>query len=393
MRKIYDSSNVLTGYSDYDGFVTTFYDITWVVTSIELNLSAQWTSTTGGYTYTDAAGDTYTYSVDGLNAVTGYTAQYANSASYVYSYDATGALTGFSYSDGVKTTYYYPDGTINGSLSGIDTGAFGGTTDGTHSVTDESTGTVTMYYLTAGQVVHYTVAYSYIWEGVTYTSTYDYNGADDAFLGYTYSDGTTIWTYDNAWNYLGATVNTLNPDLVPVDGGGYKLTDQWGTTTYYDSTGHVASYEYSSTWETYTYVSRYDANWNFLSSKTYDSQNNVVNSTIYNYGGANGAFSGYEYYDGTTTWYYNADWSFSHSSIDATKLSDLGGGTYGYTDAWGTTTIYDGNTSNANIVGYRTQSTWDIYTYRYEYDASWNLTRSEWSDNNGNSGWNTSKLV
>jgi len=195
MRKLYDDSNVLIGYSNYDGFVTTNYSTSWEVTSISLNLAAAWSATETtesgtSYTYTDSYGDTYTYAtVSG--AVTGYTAQYATNSAYVYSYDATGDLTGYSYSDGSKTTYYKPDGTVDHvDTGGATTGELADLGDGTYGYTDEW-GTTTHYSDSSGTTI---TGYSTSW-------SYD-DGA-----GYT-SQGTT--TYDANWKWAGSEWSDSN---------------------------------------------------------------------------------------------------------------------------------------------------------------------------------------
>ncbi|HJV51729.1 MAG TPA: Ig-like domain-containing protein [Noviherbaspirillum sp.] len=393
MRKLYASDNVtVIGYTTYDSYVTTNYDTNLQITSITLNLSADWDDGSGastGYSYTDAYGDKYTYSVDSSGTVTGYSATYANSA-YAYSYDAHGGLLSYSYSDGVTTTVYNTDGTVQSVTAS--TAAFADMVvvkdDNNvvvgYSKTDDW-GAVTTYYVDGqNHITHYTTAYTYedSWTGTTYTSTYDYN-ADGSFAGYAYSDGKTTWNYDGNWNYVGATADTSGMTALG-DGSGYSSTDQWGTTTYYDNAGHVTSYEYkyTSTWDGNTYSSHYDANWNFLSSETTDATGHMLYSSEYFYN-TDGSFAGYQYFDGTTTWTYDANWNLTGTQVDTSALTPLSDGSgYSSTDAWGTTTYYD-NAGHVSGYGYKYTSSWDGNTYSSHYDANWNFLSSETTDATG----------
>ena len=398
MRKIYDDSNVLIGYSNYDGFVTTNYDTSWVVTGISLNLSAAWATIATvdeatSYTYTDTYGDTYTYTTVN-EVVSGYTAQYATNSAYVYSYDATGDLTGYSYSDGSKTTYYKPDGTVDHvDTGGATTGELADLGDGTYGYTDEW-GTTTHYSDSSGTTI---TGYSTSW-------SYD-DGA-----GYT-SQGTT--TYDANWKWAGSEWEDSN------DNSGWNTSELVADADDLDGDGNtvelIRNESGSNTWtnngqpETSSFEHYYanDDSWTFLGGQetrngettVYDKDWQVVSRTTA-IDLVNGGFS--ELTDTSDKAYILFDDGDAQTPLYSKQ-----------TNIWSWTDPNDArNTNNTTEFSYYDESgaklgvvnvnenTWyDTYqnktitstNHNYntiDSNGNWQWAGSEWSDSNGNSGWN-----
>ena len=107
----------IIGYTYSNGYTVWTYNTGWQVTNIAMDTAAitsgaltpmlDVNNATIGYTYTDAYGALYTYSVDTNGAVTGYTTNYSGPGfSYTYFNDALGNFTGYSHFDGITTTTY-----------------------------------------------------------------------------------------------------------------------------------------------------------------------------------------------------------------------------------------------------------------------------------------------
>jgi len=427
MRTLYDENNLVIGYSFYDGFVTTAFDTSWAITSIAINVDAEWDSIalqddgSTQYSYTDSYGDSYTYNVV-ASVLDSYTVAYSYS-DYVYTYDALGELTSYSYSDGVKTTVYNPDGTVLETTA--DVSQFDAMTpvyaDDQQTVVGYQTetdpfGSYTVYYVDAGNITAYDNVDTYtdssgeVW---TYVYSYTVGESADVFAGASISDGTTTSLYDADWNLVSSTADTSGLVEVLEDGVvvGYSSTNEWGETTLFDTEGVVTGYQYSYTYDNgESYVYDYSADWEFVSSTytgvdgntetttyTYDSETGlylgsetvdasgvVLRSETYSYT-ADGLFSGYEYFDGTTTSVYDENWNFVGSEFSFDSLTDEGNGTYSSTDDWGTTTFYENIEGTIVVIGYQYEwtDTFNGYVYTSDYDANWNYLGSVTLDASG----------
>ncbi len=407
MKKIYNESNELTGYSFDDGFFTEIYDTSWELTGTELNTEADWSDIalnddgTTNYTYTDDFGDAYTYTLDADNAMTGYSVDYSYS-DYTYNYDDSGTLLTFEGSDDVQTTVYNADGTVKSTsanaaafadLTAVEDDANGN--KGYRTAADNN-GAYTIYYVDSDEnIAGYTevMTFTYGDETWTYKDSYSDEGT---FTGSVVSDGSTNWEYDADWELVSATTDVTGLDAVTETdaaptGSAYKSTNDYGETTYYDADGEVTGYEYSwtSEWDNWTYVSSYDADWNFLGSTTYDDTDAVVWSETMSY--ENGVFTGSTYTDGSTTYTYDADWNLVSTVTDTSGMdvwNDADGNQIGYRDTneWGDTTLFD---MDSNIAGYEYSWTnsWDGSTNISTYDENWNMLESVTKDSDGNILW------
>ncbi|MBI5660170.1 MAG: hypothetical protein HZC43_11635 [Nitrosomonadales bacterium] len=90
---------------------------------------------------------------------------------------------------------------------------------------------------------------------------------------------------------------------------GYSHTDQWGTTVTYDAAGAKtgSSNTWTDTWSGNVVTSYQDANGYFLSSETRNAAGVLLfsNADIY----TNGVLTGHTYFNGTTTFTYDANWN------------------------------------------------------------------------------------
>jgi len=327
-----------SGYTYFDGVTTWTYDANWNLLS----------------TSVDTTGMTPIYATPGDNttAIVGYstTDQWGTTTTY----DTIGVMTGAHYS------YTNWDGSI--SVTSYDANW-----NYLSSVTKDA----------AGNELYST------------TYSYDVNGN---FSGYSYFDGVTTYSYDANWNYIGSSVNVSGMTPIYATPGdnttavvGYSSIDQWGTTTTYDMAGNKtgSSYSYHDTWNNTDSLTTYDANGNYLSSVTKDAAGNVLYSSTYTYVG--NTFAGYSYFDGVTTWTYDANWNLTGSSVSSANLilNSTGDGYY-FTDAWGTTTHYALDSSTVTGYSYSYFDSWNNTTSVSTYDANWSYLGSVTKDQAGN---------
>jgi len=397
---ILKTNGTITGYSLYDGYVTTFYDLSFDVTGIELDTTAAWSvevvsDTESWYTYTDDLGDEYTY-VASNGAVTGYRVNYSYS-DYAYTYDSVGELISYSYSDGVTTTVYNPDGSVNGTPT-VDTSQFDGltkvyATDGTtligYKTEADKWGTYTIYEVSSGSASGaYKVVETFSDSDTTWVYEYSYDSSGN-FAGATISDGTVTTSYDQNWELIGSAADPENLTPITDDQGqpiGYSSSDGQGNTTLYDSDGKVTGYEYEFTYaDGSSYKATYDAEWNMLSSVETDKDDIEVSRSEYTYD-ESGNFTGYVYSDGVTTWTYGADWSLTSSKADTSGMTQIFNDSeqligYSSSDSYGNITFYD-TEGVLDGYGYESQYSYtvdgtevtEVYTSRY--DENWNFVSS-----------------
>jgi len=432
----YDANGNFTGSTSFDGITTTVYDANWIVVSSTANLANLTLNAQGtGYSSTDAWGTTTYYDLSGVKTGSSYsyTNTWDNSVSISH-YDASGNYTGsetrdaqgnLMYSNGYN---YDANGNYTGSTSVYINNWDGSTTTSQFNANGNQTTSETR---DANGVLLYSNGYNY-----------DANGN---FTGYTSFDGTTTYTYDANWNLVSAVAQTLGMTQV-LDANsvliGYSSVDAWGTTTYYDLNGVKtgSSYSYTNTWDNSVTVSRYDANGNYISSETRDSQGNLMYSNSYTYDAngvytgstsisvnnwdnsvtvssynangnyigsetrdaqgnllysntysydANGNFTGSTSFDGITTTVYDANWQVVSSTVNTASLTQVyaqdGVTVIGYTSSDGnnTTTHYDANGIKTGS-SYSYTNTWDNSVSISHYDASGSYIGSETRDAAGN---------
>jgi len=185
-------------------------------------------------------------------------------------------------------------------------------------------------------------------DGNSFDYTYSYD-ATGGYLGYSYSDGTQVVSYNADGTMTGITLD--NAQLVEVASGGFSYTDASGITTYYDTndnnktiTGYSTLYEEK------------------------DGETVVFSETItYN---ANWEMTGATTVDGNTTTTYGANWEVLTTSTDFTNSSGTAGtgddeGLTIYTEIndWGSTKYYmDESTDPDTLVRYE-----DVYTDTFTY--------------------------
>ncbi|MBI5660171.1 MAG: hypothetical protein HZC43_11640 [Nitrosomonadales bacterium] len=424
MQPIYDTDGTtIIGYTYSNGYAVWAYNTSWQVTNIAVDTAAitsgaltpllDGNSATTGYTYTDAYGALYTYSVDTSGAVTGYTTNYSGPGySYTYSNDELGNFTGYTYFDGTTTTTYDAGWNVVSTVAAPPPGnqtpildADGVTVIG-YSTTDEW-GTATNYALDGTTVTGYVYTYVDAGNNTTSVTTYDanwsylgsettntttqavlysnsYSYLDGVFNGYTSFDGTTITVYDANWVIVSSTANTAGmTELFAADGTtliGYSTTDVWGTTTIYNTSGVKTGSSYFDGVTTTTY----DANWNFVSSTANTSGMTAILDT-----------------DGVTVIGYSHtvpnQWGGGSNTTTYDANGNKTGSSNTWTDTWSGNVITSYQDANGNFLGSETRnvagdllySNFDIYTggvltghtsfdgtTTTTYDANWNLLGS-----------------
>ncbi|MFZ3016938.1 MAG: hypothetical protein WA056_00615 [Gallionella sp.] len=337
MTRIYatpgDNTTAIVGYSTTDqSGTTTYYDLNGGKTGSSYTYVDTWNNTTSvstydvngnqiGYVTKDATGNvlysnTYTYTngvfggyttFDGVttwtydanwNLLSAVVSTAGMTPIYATPGDNTSGVVGYSYTDQWGTTNYY-------DTSGVKTGYSNSNTNWDNSVSVSKYDANNNYlgYETRDAVGK-----------LLYSDTYTY--VNGVFNGHVYFDGVTTTVYDANWNFVSSTVSTASMTPIYATPGdnttavvGYSYTDQWGTTTYYDTIGTKTGS--SNTWTDpmsgNTNISTYDATGIFLGSVTKDAAGNVLYSSTYTY--TNGVFAGYTYFDGVTTWTYDANWN------------------------------------------------------------------------------------
>ncbi|MBY4676803.1 hypothetical protein [Marinobacterium arenosum] len=242
---------------------------------------------------------------------------------------------------------------------------------------------------------------------VSYSYTYEYD-ATGQFVGYSYSDGSKVVSYDADDNF---TSSTIDPSLLVDEGDGtYSYTDDFGVTTIYsDSNGTtVTGYITNYSWDGGSETTEYDANWNMVTTSitegskttTYDSEWNVIGTST-DLGDLSGEVEGeYTVYTETDQWGGETKY-YTDADGNLVKYTESYSGTYSYIDWKGEavtsdyvdTYTYDANGKLLGYGGSNSESDGSSYSYSttYNYNESGELTgyttSNEWSDQYGSGSY------